>query len=221
MSTHVRHQWCEGASKNVVFKQLRLQGIYSPFISKEFRCFKNGFNFKYISSYKNWFKQRFKDINLTEPMIWYKSPSSPTPVRTPNLHDAHRSALLPSHCDHLCSGLCFLFALLCSCWGHGAQCCVSTQQCRSVSSIYLRVDGLAHGNTGTLQCILLHTKVTALVEWHKDHKVTQHQSKIIHKTAYRESMCCFSGELKAMWKKIYPHHHNKQYVERSKCFTCN
>lgn len=63
------------ASKNVVFKQLRLQGIYSAFILKEFRCFKNGFNFKYISSYKNWFKQRFKDLNLTEPMI-IKSPAA-------------------------------------------------------------------------------------------------------------------------------------------------
>lgn len=63
------------ASKNLVFKQLRLQGIYSAFILKEFRCFKNSFNFKYISSYKNWFKQRFKDLNLTEPMI-IKSPAA-------------------------------------------------------------------------------------------------------------------------------------------------
>lgn len=188
------------ASKNVVFKQLRLQGIYSAFILKEFRCFKNGFNFKYISSYKNWFKQRFKDLNLTEPMI-IKSPAAQHQSE-PQTYMMHTDRHSCPPTVIICVLVCFLFALLCSCWGHGAQCCVSTQQCRSVSSIYLRVDGLAHGNTGTLQCILLHTKVTALVEWHKDHKVTQHQSKIIRKTAHRESMCCFSGELKAcMWKK--------------------
>lgn len=35
---------------------------------------------------------------------------------------------------------------------------------RFLSIIYLGVDGLAHGNSGTLQCILLHTEVTPLEE---------------------------------------------------------
>lgn len=147
------------------------------------QSFKNCFNFQYISSYKNW----FKNINLTWPKSRIRASADQWSAQSEpqtftgvteylNLHDRHRSALLPSHCGHLCSGLCFLFCLLCSCSGHRAQCCVSTQQCRSVSSIYLRVDGLAHGNTGTLQCILLHTKVTALVERHKRHKPTQKHS---------------------------------------------
>lgn len=36
--------------------------------------------------------------------------------------------------------------------------------CLHSTSIYLGVDRLAHGNAGTLQCILLHTEVTPLAE---------------------------------------------------------
>lgn len=41
----------------------------------------------------------------------------------------------------------------------------------AASGIYLGVDCLAHGNTGTLQCILLHTEVTPLAEKDGKHMV--------------------------------------------------
>lgn len=138
-------------------------------------------------------------------------PSRPTPVRTPTTQIGTPALPLWSLV------FCFVFpfrSFMFLLRTQSSVLCVHTQ-CRSVSSIYLRVDGLAHGNTGTLQCVLLHTKVRALVEWHRDHEVTQHQSEIIQKMHTGSQ-----GQLKARkWNKIYPQHHNKQYVERSKCFT--
>lgn len=155
--------------------------------------FKNCFNFKDISSYKNW----FQNINSTEPMIIKPTrdqPSRPTPVRTPTTQIGTPALPLWSLV------FCFVFpfrSFMFLLRTQSSVLCVHTQ-CRSVSSIYLRVDGLAHGNTGTLQCVLLHTKVRALVEWHRDHEVTQHQSEIIQKMHTGSQ-----GQLKARkWKSI-------------------
>lgn len=172
--------------------------------------FKNCFNFKDISSYKNWFKQRFQKFDWAhdhkaDPWSAQQTNTSQNPNYT--MHTDR--ALLPSHGDHLCSALCFYVLV------EDTELSVVRPHTVQISVEHLpaswRSGPWEYGNTPVRTASHKSKSPGGVTQRPRGYSTPEWNNP---EDAHRESRTA-----EGSYVKIYPQHHNKQYVERSKCFT--